>query len=177
MPLDPDWSSRERVRDHISSLHNPRMESVDSLPWPVCPSAYVGVGTSKDSQPWNSCFLGNGTYLHQLHISFFKGQLDRWPYVVTVSIYTRVYRVYTTKTHVFYWFISISCSVIPISFRLDEIEKIIKGFDLFRIETHSISPDLRGLRANNQALRWVGECGFEANSHGSNSYLCIVLAF
>lgn len=158
----------------ITYLSNPRMESVDSLPWPVCPSAYVGVGTSKDSQPWNSCFLGNGTYLHQLHISFFKGQLDRWPYVVTVSIYTRVY---TTKTYVFCWFISISCSVIPISFGLDEIKKIIKVFDLFGIETHSISPNPRGLRANNQALRWVCECGFEANSHSSNSYLCIVLAF
>jgi hypothetical protein len=38
-------------------------------------------------------------------------------------------------------------SVIPIPYGLDEIEKIIKDFDLFGIETHSISHNPRGLRA------------------------------
>jgi hypothetical protein len=39
------------------------------------------------------------------------------------------------------------CSVIPIPCGLDEIEKFMKYFDLFGIETHSITSDPYGLRA------------------------------
>jgi hypothetical protein len=43
-----------------------------------------------------------------------------------------------------------ACSVIPISYGLDMnwmgLEKIMKDFDLFRIETHPIPPNPHGLR-------------------------------
>jgi hypothetical protein len=40
------------------------------------------------------------------------------------------------------------CSVIPNTHGLNEIRKIKKKFDLFGIQTHPISLNLHGLRAN-----------------------------
>jgi hypothetical protein len=39
------------------------------------------------------------------------------------------------------------CSFIPIPYGLNEIEKIMKDYNLFGIETHPISPNTHELRA------------------------------